>query len=82
MIKVLLFANLRDLAGSDQLEIALDGIVSVRDLTVHLSELHPNLGPVLADGSAMISINKKYAQWDAPLTSGDEVGILPPVSGG
>jgi len=29
-----------------------------------------------------VSVNHKYAGWDGILSNGDEVGILPPVSGG
>ena len=36
----------------------------------------------LSDQSAMVSVNHKYAGWDALLTDDAEVGILPPVSGG
>ena len=82
MIKVLLFANLRELAGTNQLEIDSSNVHSVRELILRLNEIHPALEQVLDDESAMISINQKYAAWEAVLADGDEVGILPPVSGG
>lgn len=82
MIRVLLFANLRELAGTNQLDVEAHGITCIRDLLRQLNKLHPALKPILEDESAMISINQKYAGWDASLKNGDEVGILPPVSGG
>jgi len=36
----------------------------------------------LRDQTAMISLDHKYATWDAPLSDNVEIGILPPVSGG
>ena len=82
MIKVLLFANLRELAGTNRMDIESDGISSTRELIARLNQLKPALSEVLDDETAMVSVNHKYAGWDAPLKSGDEVGILPPVSGG
>ena len=82
MIKVLLFANLRELAGTNELEFRGDDISCVRDLLERIIELHPALKTILVDESAMISVNQKYSGWDAFVKSGDEVGILPPVSGG
>ncbi|MBL4671857.1 MAG: MoaD/ThiS family protein [Arenicella sp.] len=83
MIKVLLFANLRDIAGASQIELPLGNMVQVRDLLADLvSHVPGELIEALSDESAMVSVNQKYAGWDAPLFDGDEVGILPPVSGG
>jgi len=32
--------------------------------------------------SVVASVNQEFAEWRAPLSSGDEVAFLPPVSGG
>lgn len=83
MIKILFFAQLRDYAGTDSLEIPLGDMRVVRDLLVGLKAHAPEkLIDVLSDESAMVSINHQYAGWDAELTDGAEVGMLPPVSGG
>jgi molybdopterin synthase sulfur carrier subunit len=83
MIRVLLFANLRDIAGVSQIELPLGNMLQVRDLLTGLSPQVPAaLIEALSDESAMVSVNQKYAGWDAPLFDGAEVGILPPVSGG
>lgn len=83
MIKVLFFAHLRDTAGVNQVEIPLGGMTQVRDLLEGLKPYVPNeLVDVLKDETAMVSVNHKYAAWDAILPDGAEVGILPPVSGG
>jgi len=83
MIKVLFFAHLRDLANTDQIDISPDGITHVRDLLTALAQSMPaELLEALQDETALVSVDHKYAGWDAKLNDGAEVGILPPVSGG
>jgi len=84
----LLFAQLRDYAQTDALEMQIarcesDEAFYVRDLLESMkNELPEQLIDALSDYTAMVSVNHKYAGWDAQLHDGDEVGILPPVSGG
>jgi len=55
----------------------------VRDLLSAFNGLLPDeLVENLSDESAMVSVDHKYAGWDAELHDGAEVGLLPPVSGG
>lgn len=83
MIRILLFANLRDIAGINQIELPLGEMTHVRDLLSGLLPYVPiELIQALDDETAMVSVNHKYAGWDAPLVDHDEVGFLPPVSGG
>jgi len=83
MIKVLFFAHLRDTAGTDHVELPLGKMTRVRDLLWGLEPYVPGeLIEALSDESAMVSVNHKYAGWEADLSDGAEVGILPPVSGG
>ena len=83
MIRVLFFAHLRDTAGTKQVELPLGEMTYVRDLLDGLIPYVPiELIEALSDQSAMVSVNHKYAGWDALLTDDAEVGILPPVSGG
>lgn len=83
MIKVLFFANLRDFAGVDSIEVDDKDIHNMRDLLSALKDHLPTeLFDNLSDESAMVSVDHKYAGWDAPLHDGAEVGLLPPVSGG
>ena len=83
MIKVLFFAHLRDIAGTEQIELPLGEMTHVRDLLGGLTPHVPiELIENLSEKSAMVSVNHKYAGWDALLPDHAEVGILPPVSGG
>ncbi|MFT6407816.1 MAG: molybdopterin synthase sulfur carrier subunit [Arenicella sp.] len=83
MIKVLFFAHLRDIAGANQVDLSIGDMTHVRDLLRGLLPHVPiELIEALEDQTAMVSVNQKYAGWDAELIDGAEVGILPPVSGG
>jgi len=83
MISVLFFAQLRDIAETNKVELPLDDMTHVRDLLQGL-KLHvpKELIDTLSDETALVSVNHKYAGWDAPLPENAEVGFLPPVSGG
>jgi molybdopterin converting factor subunit 1 len=74
-LEVKLFAMLRERAGSDTVSVELPEGATVGDL---LGELAPLIGamPVRA------AVNREYSQDGAPLHDGDEVALIPPVSGG
>src|SRR5580700_6586139 len=79
-VRVLFFGGLRDLAGtsSDWLELP-DGAL-VRDLLAHYLAQVPRLKEAFA--SLAVAVNQEYAGAETGLKSGDEVALLPPVSGG
>lgn len=79
-VVVLFFGVLKELAGksSDSAELA-EG-ASVGDLRAHYAEQLPRLKPLMA--ALAIAVNQKYATPETILKSGDEVALLPPVSGG
>ncbi|TPX31436.1 hypothetical protein SmJEL517_g05239 [Synchytrium microbalum] len=54
--------------------------MTVKDLISLLSKRHPPLEPVLK--SAMIAVNLEYVELDDMVKAGDEVAVIPPVSGG
>lgn len=81
--KVLFFAQLRDVAQADSMDIELGEAKVVRDLLeVMRGQVPDALIEAIADESALVSVNHKYAGWDGAIKDGDEIGILPPVSGG
>ena len=68
-----LFAGLRERAGWAERE--LQGVTRVEDVWPTLS-----LGP--EPEGLLYAVNKEYAQRDHTLADGDEVAVIPPVSGG
>lgn len=79
-VRVLFFGMLKDLVGksSDSLDLP-DGAI-VRDLLQHYESHIPRFGQSLP--SLAVAINQQYSSADSSLESGDEVALLPPVSGG
>ncbi len=78
-VKVLLFGAAADLAGTRQVEIATAG-TTLEELWPVLAEQHPGLAPMRAN--LAFAVNGEYARGDATVSPGDEVAVLPPVSGG
>ena len=79
-VTVRLFARLRDIAGASDLERELSGGATARALWEVLASEFPELAPYRATVS--VAVNEEYARMDAPLTDGDDIAFLPPVSGG
>ncbi|MEJ8543951.1 molybdopterin converting factor subunit 1 [Brevibacillus borstelensis] len=79
-ISVLLFAGLAELAGVRTIQITLPKEACVRDLLQAVSGRYPALSSLL--GSCFVSVNQEYAKPETPIQAGDEIAILPPVSGG
>jgi MoaE-MoaD fusion protein len=72
-VSVRLFAGLRERAGWSQREV--DGVDSVGDVW-------PALGLGDEPSGLLYAVNKEYAPRDRELADGDEVALIPPVSGG
>jgi molybdopterin synthase catalytic subunit len=79
-IRVLFFGVLKELAGTADESVTLAANATVGDLLSQLEGRSPRLKSVLP--SVAMSVNEEYAGPDAKLKPGDEVALLPPVSGG
>ncbi|GAB4108989.1 MAG: molybdopterin converting factor subunit 1 [Acidobacteriota bacterium] len=80
MIRVLLFAALRDAAGRDCIELPAQPQDTARSLWDRLRSDCPALNSFTA--RTRVAVNGKYASWEAEVQPGDEVVFFPPVSGG
>jgi MoaE-MoaD fusion protein len=74
-VQVRLFAALRERAGRDALELELPEGARVSDALAAVDELAGGLSLVLA-------VNREYADPADELRAGDELALIPPVSGG
>jgi MoaE-MoaD fusion protein len=72
-VRVRLFAALRERAGWSERE--LDGVTRV-------AEVWPALGLGDEPPGLLYAVNREYAPPDRELAEGDEVALIPPVSGG
>src|ERR671923_1026502 len=73
VVSVRLFAGLRERAGAARVEVELPDEATVADL-LEAMELAPR--------SCVAAINREYAEPAARIAPGDEVALVPPVSGG
>jgi molybdopterin converting factor subunit 1 len=79
-VRVLLFSVLREYVGAGEVEVTLPAPATGRTLLDHLAERFPALRdyrPVVH-----LAVNEQYAPPDTPLSEGDEVALITPVSGG
>lgn len=81
MIKVKLFAMLKERAGCGELNIPFEN-GSAADLVKQVSAAYPGLAEFLDSGRVMISVNQEFVKPETPLKDGDEVALMPPFSGG
>jgi MoaE-MoaD fusion protein len=73
LVSVRLFAGLRERAGASHIDVELPDDATVADLLAAM-ELDPR--------SCVAAINREYAEPAARIGPGDEVALVPPVSGG
>ncbi len=78
-VRVLFFGLLKDLVGKGTEDVSLPDGATVQDLLSHYGQKE-NLKGTLS--SIAIALNQEYASPTATLRDGDEIGLLPPVSGG
>jgi MoaE-MoaD fusion protein len=74
-VTVRLFAMLRERAGAPEVTLELPEGARVRDAIAELADLASDLPLVMA-------VNREYAGADTVLDPGDELALIPPVSGG
>ena len=80
MIRVLLFGAAADRAGTREVELPADEGATLGELWQLLADRHPELVPMR--DTLAFAVNGEYARMDAGISPGDEVAVLPPVSGG
>ena len=79
-IKVLIFGQLKDLIGCSQAEIELDDGATVETVFGYYSSQCPELTAMAK--SIALARNQRFSARDELLQDGDEVALMPPVSGG
>ena len=79
-VRVKFFGMLKEVAGRDSETLGLPEGARVADLLENCAQSMPDLKdyfPIIA-----VALNHEYSERDATLREGDEVALIPPVSGG
>jgi len=79
-IGVLFFGVLKDVVGRSGETVELPDGTQVREILLYYARKAPRFEAMAT--SLAVSVNQEYSELDRPLHEGDEVGLLPPVSGG
>ncbi len=79
-VLLLYFASLKERAATPQDALELPEGATLRDAVERAGQLHPSLLPL--GPSVRCAKNAELSSLDAALADGDEVALLPPVSGG
>ncbi len=79
-IRVKCFAAAREIVGTGELVVELPEGSTLTQLLEQVRRQFPRLEGLA--GSLLFSVNREYAPFDKKLAAGDEVALIPPVSGG
>jgi len=80
-VEVRLFAMLREGAGRDSLRIELPEGATVADALDAVGR-EPGLEELISKLPVRAAVNREYSAPERPLAAGDELALIPPVSGG
>ena len=80
-LDVKLFAVFRERAGTDRLAIHLPDGATVADAVAAVGRA-PGMAEVIERMPVRAALNREYVDDDAPVADGDEIALIPPVSGG
>jgi len=79
-VRVLFFGMLKEITGQKDDSVSLPENATLSDLLNYYEQKIPRLKEILP--SIALSVNEVYARPESQLKNGDEVALLPPVSGG
>jgi molybdopterin synthase catalytic subunit len=79
-VRVRLFAWLREAAGTEECWLALRPGARGLEARTALLDRYARLRGLL--DHVRPAVNQEYQSWEMPLSDGDELALIPPVSGG
>lgn len=79
-IRTRLFASFREAIGQGELSLDAPDGATVGQAVEQLRAKYPRLGPAVQQ--AMLAVNQEYVGPNFRLHDGDELALIPPVSGG
>lgn len=81
MLKILFFAQTRELVGVEQLELAAN-FANAEAVRAHLAQQGDKWALALQAGKLLVAINQSLVPLETAVKSGDEIAFFPPVTGG
>lgn len=78
-IDILTFGIARDICGGSRIRVNVPDNTTAEALKQHLAEQFPRLAGL---ASFLLAVNEEFAADNSLIQPGDEVAIIPPVSGG
>lgn len=78
-LNVLVFGIAKDIMGESPVQLEIQLPSTVENLKEHILEYYPKFQDVQ---SLAVAVNNEYSTGQDPISAGDEVAIIPPVSGG
>ena len=79
-VRVKLFAIVKERAGVGEIDLELPDSADVGAASLAIKQRFPAVSDLL--GRSAFAVNQAYAAKDAALRDGDELAVIPPVSGG
>lgn len=79
-LELLLFASLKDDVGSPTLKVTLPSGSTVANLLAEVGKVQPQLQSKLTH--VRVAIGDEFASPETPIAEGQEIALIPPVSGG
>jgi len=79
-VRVRFFARYAELMGRSEATVSLSLPATVGDVVRRLREEFPGAGAL--PERPLAAVNMKHVKLEAPVQSGDEVALLPPIAGG
>lgn len=79
-VDIKLYAGARHLAGAESVSLDLPENATVQQLSQTLGRRRPELAQLLRH--SRFAVNSAYAADQDRITAGDEIALIPPVSGG
>jgi molybdopterin converting factor subunit 1 len=79
-VQTLFFAHYQDIVGASVKTLTLPDSATVNDMIAFLRRDYPALD--IAASHGRVAVNLEFAEGDRVLTDGDEVALMPPMSGG
>jgi MoaE-MoaD fusion protein len=82
MVRIRLFAGLKNLAGRSEIDLELSRSISLKEFWDRLRDEIPPVMEWVEEKKILVAVNQEMATAETVIHDGDEIGLMPPFSGG